>query len=157
MKNLPLSILLAGSMLISILTINGCYVPPPGAYVPPPRVRHSLYLYHYYPYAEVYFDNSRGLYFYLSDNVWLSAPVLPPHIHIDIDNYISLELDSPRPYIHHRDTVRRYPRGIKKKQREKKHAVPPRFSRHRYRYYPRSQVYFDSDRRLYFYRTSGAG
>jgi hypothetical protein len=121
-------IILLGAALFLLPAVGGCRVRPPlppHPYVlapgPPPHGRYPRagYRYRYYPRTQVYYDTSRSIYFYSSDGVWLSAPVLPGAIRIERDNFVTMELDSPKPYVRHRETLKRYPSGPRKeKQRE---------------------------------------
>ncbi|MBU0680776.1 MAG: hypothetical protein KKD73_05070 [Proteobacteria bacterium] len=119
-----ISLLISAILVIS--TMAGCRarhfpVPPP----PIPRGGHydnqphrvSLYRYRYFPREQVYYDSNRNIYFYFSNNVWLSGPVLPRHIHIDINNYVTMELEGPNPHLHHKDVTKRYPQREYEKER----------------------------------------
>jgi|GEM_PF-2235277 len=120
-------ICLVGLTLL-LLLVGGCRVRPPlppRPYVVVPGEPYygehygSGYRYRYYPGAQVYFDTSRNIYFYFSGSVWLSAPRLPRHIHVDRDNFVTMELDEPKPYLRHRDTLKRYPPGLRKEKQGK--------------------------------------
>lgn len=121
-------IILVGAALLLLLSSGGCrgraplapypYAAGPGYYYPP-RIT-AGYRYRYYPGAEVYYDASRSIYFYISEGVWLSAPVLPRYISIDRNSYVIVELDTPAPYREHHTTIKRYPPGQGRgKQRQK--------------------------------------
>ncbi len=114
-------------MLIS--TLAGCRVRRLPLPVPPPivprvspyakaPVRAAHHRYRYFPAHQVYFDTSRNIYFYFSNHAWFSAPVLPPHIHIDRDNYVVMELEGPKPHLYHKQTVKRYPPGVLRNKRQ---------------------------------------
>lgn len=123
------------AVLVLLFATNGCRVvlplhsqpyahaPRGGQYVPP-HARSLRHHYRYFPEVEVYFDITSNLYFYLSDHVWLSVPLLPSHIRIDLNNFVAMELDGSKPYIYHQDTRKRYPPGLRKnkhrKQRDKR-------------------------------------
>jgi hypothetical protein len=63
----------------------------------------------------------RGLYFYYERGAWQVSVSLPTHIHITVGDYVTLEMDTDRPYTYHSDVVRRYPPGqAKKKDKGKK-------------------------------------
>jgi hypothetical protein len=69
--------------------------PPPHA---PAHGYRKKFAYQYYPTTNVYYDRSRGIYFYLSGRDWQMAVSLPSSIRIDIDEAVSLELETDRPY-----------------------------------------------------------
>ncbi len=125
---------LLATFLVLLFAASGCRVrvplpphpyvtAPRGTYYAPPHTRAARHHYRYFPGNEVYFDTSRNLYFYLSDNVWLSGPLLPSYIQIDLNNFVTMELAGPKPFVYHQDTIKRYPPGLRKdkhrKQREK--------------------------------------
>ena len=82
--------------------------PPPWAPAHGYRAKHR---YRYYPSSSVYFDTGRGLYFYYQGGAWQVSVSLPTSIHIAVGDYVTLEMDTDRPYVHHGDVVRRYPPG----------------------------------------------
>ena len=86
--------------------------PPPWAPAHGYRAKHHYY---YYPASYVYFDTGRRLYFYYSDNQWQVSVSLHGAIHIDVGDYVALDMDTDRPYTYHSDVVRRYPPGQAKK------------------------------------------
>jgi hypothetical protein len=45
---------------------------------------------------------------------------LPARIHIDINDYVTLEMNTGRPYDHHSEVVKRYPPGHEKKKSKAK-------------------------------------
>ena len=92
--------------------------PPPWAPAHGHRAKHH---YRYYPSSSVYFDTGRGLYFYYERGAWQVSVSLPTHIHIAVGDYVTLEMDTDRPYTYHSDVVKRYPPGqAKKKNKGKK-------------------------------------
>lgn len=132
MRHSRKNISLVVTVLVLLFAASGCrvWVPlPPHPHVRAPRVTHyappraARHHYRYFPGTEVYFDTTSNIYFYLSDNIWLSAPLLPSHIRIDLNNFVTMELGGPKPYIYHKETIKRYPPGLRKekhrKQREK--------------------------------------
>jgi hypothetical protein len=86
--------------------------PPPWAPAHGYRAKHR---YHYYPSSSIYFDVGRGLYFYYEGGDWRVSASLPVAIHIDINEYVTLEMDTDRPYEFHSDVTKRYPPGQLKK------------------------------------------
>ena len=96
--------------------------PPPAKAGPPPwapahgyRAKHH---YRYYPYSSVYFDTGRSLYFYYDGRNWQMSVSLPTWIRIDINDYVTLEMGTTKPYEYHPDVVKRYPPGLQKKNRK---------------------------------------
>lgn len=98
------------SVLVGISVISAGCVYGPGYYGPPPH-RHyypHYYDYYYYPHGNVYFRFTTGIYYYLDGGVWISASVLPSHIHIDVANRVRIRVDSDKPYLKHAEHVRIY-------------------------------------------------
>ena len=92
--------------------------PPPHA---PAHGYRAKYKYHYYPDEHVYFDVSRGLYFYLEGDEWRVSASLPAHLHVQLGDYVTVELDSDEPYSHFEHHKDKYPPGqMKKKSKGKK-------------------------------------
>ncbi len=120
--------ILLGAACCLLLPLLGCRARaplPPHPYLGPgeppygrPHYR-SGYRYRYYPGTQVYYDTSRNLYFYSSGGVWLSAPVLPGSIRIVPDHFVTIELDSPKPYEHHRKVLNRHPPGPNRQKNSK--------------------------------------
>ncbi|MFN2365587.1 MAG: hypothetical protein ABR523_03880, partial [Desulfurivibrionaceae bacterium] len=122
--------ILLGATFCLLLPLLGCRARaplPPHPYFwgpeEPPYGRpyhRSAYRYRYYPGTQVYYDTSRNLYFYISGGVWLSAPVLPGSIRIVPDHFVTVELDSPKPYAHHREILNRHPPGLSSQKNSRK-------------------------------------
>jgi hypothetical protein len=91
--------------------------PPPWA---PAHGYRAKYKYRYYPNCGVYYEGGRGVYFYYKDGQWQVSASIPVGIRIDINDYITLEMDTDRPYEYHNDVVKRYPPGQLKKEENKK-------------------------------------
>jgi len=91
--------------------------PPPHAPAHGYRAKHH---YRYYPSCSVYYDSGRKLYFYLKGGHWEVGASLPGSMFAGLGDYVSLELDTGRPYTYHADHVKSYPPG-KKKKKHKKH------------------------------------
>ena len=87
--------------------------PPPWAPAHGYRAKHH---YNYYPESHVYFDVGRGLYFYYDGGGWQASVSLPAGISISAGEYITLDMDTDRPYVYHSDVVKRYPPGQLKKK-----------------------------------------
>jgi hypothetical protein len=92
--------------------------PPPRTPGPPPwapahgyRAKHQ---YRYYPSSYVYYDTGRRIYFYYSSGKWEASISLPASIRIDLNEYVTLEMDTSQPYQYHPDVVRRHPPGLQK-------------------------------------------
>lgn len=80
------------------------------------RAKHH---YRYYPACSVYYDSGRKLYFYLKGDHWEIGASLPWHIRERLGDYVSLELDTGKPYIYYTDHVKKYPPEEKKKKHKK--------------------------------------
>lgn len=91
--------------------------PPPWA---PAHGRRVKYTYRYYPGAHVYYEGGRGVYFYYRDGQWQVSATIPVGIRIDIDNFVTLEMDTDKPYEYHDEVVKRYPAGQQKNKKKKK-------------------------------------
>jgi hypothetical protein len=91
--------------------------PPPWAPAHGYRAKH---LYYYYPVSGVYFDLERRLYFHLDVGRWRVSASLPRGIHIDLNHYVSLEMDTDKPYVFHSEVIKWYPPGKLKKSHESK-------------------------------------
>jgi len=92
--------------------------PPPHAPAHGYRAKHH---YRYYPSCSVYYDSGRELYFYLKGDNWEVGSSLPSSIRVRLGDYVSMELDTGKPYTYHADHVKKYPPGQKKKKSKKKH------------------------------------
>ena len=94
--------------------------PPPAKHGPPPWAPahgyRAKYCYRYYPSSHVYFDTGRSLYFYYDSGGWQVAVSLPTRIHIEINDYVTLEMATAKPYEYHYEVVKRYPPGQQKKK-----------------------------------------
>jgi len=80
------------------------------------RAKHH---YRYYPSCSVYYDSGRNLYFYLKGDNWEVGASLPSSIRVRLGDYVSMELDTGKPYTYHADHVKKYPPGKKKKKHKK--------------------------------------
>jgi len=89
--------------------------PPPWAPAHGYRAKHK---YRYYPSSHVYYDTGRRLYFFSEGRDWRLSASLPSSIHIEVNDYVTLEMDDDRPYRYHSEVVKRYPPG-KHKQKSK--------------------------------------
>lgn len=87
--------------------------PPPWAPAHGHRAKHR---YRYYPESYVYYDSGRSVYFYYENGRWQVSVSLPSSIHIEVNDYVSLEMDTDKPYRYHTDVVKRHPPGKQKKK-----------------------------------------
>jgi hypothetical protein len=81
------------------------------------RAKHQ---YRYYPSKSVYYDSGRGLYFYLKGDNWEVGASLPIGLKADLGDYVSIELDTDKPYLHYSEHVKQYPPGQTKSKKSKK-------------------------------------
>lgn len=114
-----------GVVLLLVFGLVGCHglAPYPSHssfrrpyYRPMVRVKHH---YRYYPENRIYYDTTRKIYFYQNNDIWLSAPLLPGHLHLNLDYYEIIDLDDPKPFIYHHDTIKRYPPGLRQEKHRK--------------------------------------
>jgi len=87
--------------------------PPPWAPAHGHRAKHQ---YRYYPSSQVYYDTGRGAYFYYEGGRWQVSVSLPSSLHIDVGDYVSIDMDDDKPYHYHPDVMKRYPPGQQKKK-----------------------------------------
>ena len=59
----------------------------------------AKYKYNYYPEANVYFDSSRNLYFYVEGDSWQASVSLPLTLKAQLGKYISVEMEYDKPYL----------------------------------------------------------
>lgn len=85
--------------------------PPPWA---PAHGNRAKHIYRYYPYHGIYFEQKTGVYFYLSEGRWQMSASLPAHIRITVNEFVTLDMDTDRPYDFHNDVVKKYPPGQQK-------------------------------------------
>ena len=90
--------------------------PPPHA---PAHGYRSKHQYRYYPSKSVYYDTGRGLYFYLKGGNWEVGASLPGSLRMELGEYVSMDLDTDKPYIHHKDHQKKYPPKAPKKVNKK--------------------------------------
>ena len=90
--------------------------PPPWA---PAHGRRTKHAYRYYPQAEVYRDDSRGLWFYYEDGKWATGANLPVRIRIEVGDHVTVSMDTDTPYLHHKAVAERYPPGQTKAKHNK--------------------------------------
>jgi len=102
--------------------------PPPWAPAHGRRAKETAYSYYYYPTAGVYFNTSTRIYFYLNGGAWQASATLPPSVVIDTGDYVSIELDTGKPYLYYDEHKVKF-KGKKgpphKKGKKKKISGPP--------------------------------
>jgi hypothetical protein len=82
--------------------------PPPHAPAHGYRAKHQ---YRYYPYQNVYYEQARGMYFYLSGNGWAFGASLPTSLTVaSLGTYVSIGLDTGHPYEFNHEHVVKYPK-----------------------------------------------
>ncbi len=86
--------------------------PPPWA---PAHGYRAKYQYRYYPSSCVYSDVGRGLYFYMRGDQWEVSATLPVGIHLQEKGYVTLYMDTEKPYEFQTEVIKRYPPGQQKK------------------------------------------
>jgi uncharacterized protein YcfL len=82
--------------------------PPPWAPAHGRRAKEARYRYYYYPASGVYMNVSTGGYFYLNGDTWQVAMTLPSTVRLDSGNYVSLELETDRPYLYYDEHKSKY-------------------------------------------------
>ena len=72
--------------------------------------RRNFHRYHYYPYADIYFDTGRNMYFYLDNRGhWSFSVNLPLHLHSRLERgYVEIEMEADRPYVKHQYYKNKY-------------------------------------------------
>jgi len=91
--------------------------PPPHA---PAHGYRAKYTYRYYPSCSVYYDTYRRLYFYLQGPNWQISASLPQGLQLSLGSYVSIEMDTDKPYTYYEEHKRKYPPGqLKKKDKNK--------------------------------------
>ena len=90
--------------------------PPPHAPAHGYRAKHK---YHYYPHAQVYFDISKEVYFYMEGHSWKISASLPSSLHVQLGDHVTIEMESDKPYTHFKDHKKKYPPGQLKKKKDK--------------------------------------
>ena len=87
---------------------------------PPPHAKahgyRAKYSYRYYPSARVYYDVDRKAYFHLEGSSWRISVSLPTVLRVQLGDYVTLEMDSDKPYVKFEEHKKRYPPGHLKKR-----------------------------------------
>ncbi len=81
----------------------------------------AKYQYRYYPGSSVYYDYKRKLYFYIKGDNWEVGASLPSRLRVSLGDFVNIELDTDKPYIHHAEHVKKHPPGHLKNKHKKKH------------------------------------
>jgi hypothetical protein len=81
--------------------------PPPHAPAHGYRAKHQ---YRYYPNRNVYYDQGRGLYFYVKGDGWAVGASLPGDLMANLGTSVNLELDTDKPFEHNSEHLKQYPR-----------------------------------------------
>ena len=109
-------------VIFLFVSLSGCLMtagmststgPPPWARGQGNLAQHH---YRYYPYHSVYFDEQRGVYFFPSNGSWQMSVSLPSYIQITVNDFVTLDMDTDKPYEYHNDVIKRYPPGQEKKK-----------------------------------------
>ena len=79
------------------------------------RAKHT---YRYYTCARVYFDLHRKVYFYLEGDHWRMSVSLPSELRVQVGEYVTIEMDSDKPYTRFEEHKRKYPPGQLKKKKK---------------------------------------
>ena len=74
------------------------------------------YHYKYFPSAQVYFDVSRNVYFFLDGNQWRMSVSLPDRLRLKIGEYVEISTDTDKPYEKFNVHKKKYPPGQLKKK-----------------------------------------
>ena len=68
----------------------------------------------------VYYDDARRLYFFLKGDNWEVGASLPTGLKADLGDYVSIEMDTDKPYLHYSEHVKQYPPGKTESKKDKK-------------------------------------
>ena len=85
--------------------------PPPHAPAHGYRAKHQ---YRYYPDRNVYYDQGRGLYFYMKGEGWAVGASLPGDLVANLGASVNFELDTDKPFEHNSEHLKQYPRQNRK-------------------------------------------
>lgn len=66
--------------------------------------------YYYYPDANVYFNPDERKWFFLEGGSWRIAAALPTSINLNLERTVSLTMETDRPFEHHEQVKRYYPK-----------------------------------------------
>lgn len=88
----------------------------PPAHAPAHGYRAKFH-YRYYPSFAVYFDINRNIYFFMAGKDWRVASTLPAQINIKSSSYVTIEMDTDKPFLDHKKHKQKYPPGQAKKKK----------------------------------------
>ena len=117
--------ILIAPLLFALSILSGCVVvddrkpngpvmktgggPPPWAPAHGRRAKEAAaYTYYYYPSAGVYFSVATGSYFYSTGGSWQVATSLPSTIVVNSGDYVTLELETDKPYLYYNEHKVKY-------------------------------------------------
>jgi hypothetical protein len=112
------------------------------------------YRYQYFTDAQVYFDPSRELYFYMFNGEWTKSPALPREFRNRLGDFVVIETDDDDPYRNYKEATQPRSGAVESTAREgrsKTTAELASYLSYQYYYYPGEQVYFDPANSTYFY------
>jgi hypothetical protein len=72
------------------------------------RAKHT---YRYYPAANAYYDEERKTYFYLEGSQWRVGVSIPGALSVHLGNYVTIGMDSDKPYNSFEEHKRQYRRS----------------------------------------------
>ena len=65
-------------------------------------------LYRYYPSGSIYYHINKGVYYYQRGDMWVSSLSIPAVLGAYIDSYVTLEMDTDKPYKSHNAVKKKY-------------------------------------------------
>ena len=74
----------------------------------PARSHLAENIYRYYPEKNIYYDVKKGLYYYLKGDRWISSTSIPAVLSPNIGGYITIEMDTDKPYQYHDEVQEKY-------------------------------------------------
>ena len=86
--------------------------PAPALTLPPqpqPQPVQAKHRYRYYPDSAIYMDVAKKTFFYRRGEKWVATTLLPPSVHVDWKYYVTLDLDTDKPYRYHAEIAKKYP------------------------------------------------
>ena len=119
------------SVFSALFVFSGCFLTGSGSkghvsqdrvqvYENPSALPRSLlkeqgekYVYMYYPSNNIYYDSGRGLYFYTRNGAWKTSKSIPAGLSSGIGSYVTIGMDTDRPYTHHDEVQKKLSIGRK--------------------------------------------
>jgi hypothetical protein len=114
----------------------------------------KAYRYQYFADAQVYFDPSRELYFYMYNGEWTKSPALPREFRNRLGDFVVIETHDDDPYQYYKEAMKPGSGPVESgamEGRSKTSDEHAPYLSYQYYYYPLEQVYFDPANRSYFY------